>query len=283
MRGEFVDLGGTRLYYYAAGTRGGGDPVVLLHGFPGSSHSWRELAPLMPEGRRLVVVDLMGCGRSDGPPVAGRTGARAGSPAASIAAHVALIRALMDDLAITRAALVGHGIGGAIAQAVALGHPDRVSALLLISSIAFDAWPRRLARLARLTSPAATLIGAPMLASFVHGSAIRGYTDREAGRRALDHSLRAYPAHLGCDALVAHLFAPADPAIAAYGARLGEIGVPTAVVWGEDDPFLSLTVGERLRSAIRGATLEVVPEARHFVHEEAPEVCARVAAELFER
>ena len=33
MRGEFVDVGGTRLYYYAAGTRGAGEPIVLIHGF----------------------------------------------------------------------------------------------------------------------------------------------------------------------------------------------------------------------------------------------------------
>lgn len=279
MRGEFVDLGGTRLYYYAAGTRGGGDPVVLLHGFPGSSHSWREMAPLMPEGRRLVVLDLMGCGRSDGP--AARAPAR--SRAGSIAAHVALVRALMDELSIARAALVGHGIGGAIAQAFALDHPQRTSALLLIASVAFDAWPRRLARLARLASPAATLIGAPMLASFVHGSAIRGYSDRDEGRRALDQSLRAYAACLGNNALVSQLFAPLDPAIAACGARLGEIQVPTAIVWGADDPFLAPSVGERLRAAIAGATLDIVPEGRHFVHEETPEVCARVAAELLGR
>ena len=48
MRGEFLDLGGARLYYYAAGTRGAGDPVVFLHGFPTSSHLWRDVVPLVP-------------------------------------------------------------------------------------------------------------------------------------------------------------------------------------------------------------------------------------------
>ena len=43
MRGEFLDLKGVRLYYYAAGTRGAGEPVVLLHGFPTSSHMFRGL------------------------------------------------------------------------------------------------------------------------------------------------------------------------------------------------------------------------------------------------
>src|SRR5882724_2524209 len=116
MRGEFVDVGGTRLYYFAAGTRGGGDPVIFLHGFPGSSHAWRQLTPLMPEGRRLVVADLMGCGRSDGP---GGTVA----PRGTLAEHAGLVLRLLDDLNIARAAIVGHALGALIAQSVALDHP----------------------------------------------------------------------------------------------------------------------------------------------------------------
>ena len=57
MRGEFLDVGGARLYYYAAGTRGGGEPLVLIHGFPTSSHLWQDLVPLLPDGRRVVVPD----------------------------------------------------------------------------------------------------------------------------------------------------------------------------------------------------------------------------------
>lgn len=276
MRGEFVDVGGTRLYYYAAGSRGGGDPVVFLHGFPGSSYGWRLLTPLMPEGRRLVVVDLMGCGRSDGP---GGTYARTGT----LAAHAELVCRLMDDLNLSRAVIVGHGLGGAIAQSIAVDHPARVSALALLSSPAFEAWPRKLARLARTVRPIAGILGAPILASFVHGSAIRGYADRDEGRRSLDHSLRAYPSRLGSASLLAHLEAMRDPGIAAVGPRLAALDVPTAIVWGADDPFLAPSVGERLRGAITNATLEIIPHARHFVAEDAPEQCARVMADLLKR
>lgn len=267
MRGEFVDVRGTRLYYYAAGSRGGGDPIVFLHGFPGSSHSWRHIAPLMPDGRRLVVMDLMGCGRSDGPrSVKGAPG--------TIAAHAALVRGLLDDLAIARTALVGHGLGGVVAQAITLDQPARISGLALISSFGFEVWPRRLARLARAASPLARWLGGSVLASFVHGSAIRGYVDRDEGRRSLDHSLRAYATHLGADALLTQLSAMRDPAIQSIGARLGELAVPTAVICGDEDPFLPTSLAERLRTAIHGATLDVIPGAGHFVMEDAPERCA---------
>ena len=270
VRGEFVDVGGTRLYYYAAGTRGGGAPVVFLHGFPGSGHGWRLLAPLMPEGRRLVVVDLMGCGRSDGPC----------GGADTVLVHAGLIQGLIDELAIAKAAIVGHGIGGTIATAVALGRPERVAALALLGTIAFDARPRALGRMARMAAPAARLLGGSVLASFLHGSALRGYADREAGRRSLDQSLNGYATRLGADSLVSHLTLDHDPAIMALGGRLGEVRAPTAVVWGSDDPFLDVSVGERLKSAIPGATLDVIPGARHFVAEDAPERCAEVICRL---
>jgi pimeloyl-ACP methyl ester carboxylesterase len=67
MRGEFLDLGGVRVYYYATGTRGAGEPVVFVHGFPTSSHLWRDVAPLLPDGHRAIVIDLLGYGRSDRP------------------------------------------------------------------------------------------------------------------------------------------------------------------------------------------------------------------------
>lgn len=101
MRGEFVDLGGARLYYYAAGTRGTGEPVVFLHGFPTSSHLWREVVPLVPDGHRVVVVDLLGYGRSDKP--LGRD--------VSIKGHAERVVQLLDALRIERAAIIGHDVG----------------------------------------------------------------------------------------------------------------------------------------------------------------------------
>jgi pimeloyl-ACP methyl ester carboxylesterase len=48
MRGEFVEVGQYRLNYYAAGTRGQVDPIVLIHGFPTSGHLWSNLVSLLP-------------------------------------------------------------------------------------------------------------------------------------------------------------------------------------------------------------------------------------------
>jgi pimeloyl-ACP methyl ester carboxylesterase len=90
VRGEFVDLDGARLYYYAAGSRGAGEPVVFVHGFATSSHLWSDVVSLMPAGHRLIVLDLLGYGRSD-PPAA---------RALTLRAHAERVVALLDVLGV---------------------------------------------------------------------------------------------------------------------------------------------------------------------------------------
>jgi pimeloyl-ACP methyl ester carboxylesterase len=270
MRGEFVDLGVTRLYYYAAGTRGAGEPVIFLHGFPASSHLWHGVVREMPEGHRLVVVDLLGFGRSDRP----------GLSSLTATAHADRVRLLMDDLSIGAACVVGHGMGGAVAQSLALDAASRVTRLCLVNSSAFDAWPRGAARLARSLSSITRVgraLGAPLLAGLVHGSLLKGFADEEAGRHALDNFLRAYTMRLGVDALVSQLRAMNDPTVPELGARLRGITQPASIVWGERDPWIGVEVGERLRDTIPGATLDLIADARHFSPEDAP---ARVAGAI---
>src|SRR5215211_2930727 len=92
VRGEFIDLSGQRLYYYAAGTRGSGEPIFLIHGFPTSSHLWLDVVAKLPPGHRVIVSDLLGFGRSDAPVHADYT----------IGGHGARMLWLLDALRIDR-------------------------------------------------------------------------------------------------------------------------------------------------------------------------------------
>ena len=273
MRGEFVDVGVTRLYYYAAGTRGVGDPVVLIHGFPTSSRLWHAVVRDFPPGHRLVVVDLPGFGRSEA-----ASGARAGC-----GAHAAAIHALLDDLIIERAAIVGHGLGGGVAQAFAVQWPTRVSALALVSSAGFGLRPRRMARIARSLGPLARIAPPALLASLVHGSVRRGFADPQRSHLTLDTCLRQFTSVPGRDALSAHLGAIGRCDTAAWSSRLGELALPAAVIWGADDPFYPPALGQRLQAAISGATFTIIPGASHFVPEDTPNALLRVLTDLLAR
>ncbi len=262
MRGEFVDIGGRRLYYYAAGSRGSGDPVVFLHGFPVASRLWHTVVRDFPDGYRLVVCDLPGYGRSEA------------FPAPSCGGHADAVVALLDDLRITRATLVGHGLGGGVAQAVAVRTPERISHLALLDSAAFGVIPRRLRRLARATRLAAPLarhLPPALLASLVQGTVIRGFAVPEHSRLTVDSSLQPFLTAHGRETLLGHLRALDHCDTASITPQLATLGIPTAILWGADDVFYPATVAERLRAAIPGATLDIVPGAGHYLPEDAPE------------
>ncbi|MFN2566331.1 MAG: alpha/beta fold hydrolase [Gemmatimonadaceae bacterium] len=273
MRGEFIDLGGTRLYYYAAGTRGAGEPVVLIHGFPTSGHLWSEVVPLVPPGHRVVVVDLLGYGRSDRPRV-GRVG---------LAAHADRTVQLFDALGIHRACVVGHDIGGGVAQSMAVRYPDRVSRLCLIDSVAFDGWPGREVRLARSVLPVARHLPPAWLLPVVRGGLLRGYADHERGAHSVAHYVRPFSGPEGRDALVRHLLELDAADTVGLAPRLKDVAQPTAIVWGEHDPFLPVSIGRRLRDTIPSSTLDVIPGARHFTPEEAPSRIGDALADLLKR
>lgn len=104
---------------------GYGEPLVLLHGVTESRDSWHEagyVEQFLQRKRRLILVDCRGHGRSGKPH----------DPSAySGRKRAADIAAVLDHAGIRRTALMGHSMGGVVALAAALYHPDRVSALVV--------------------------------------------------------------------------------------------------------------------------------------------------------
>ena len=273
MRGEFVDVGDARLYYYAAGTRGAGEPIVLLHGFPTSSHLWKHVVPLLPDGHRIVVVDLLGFGRSDRP---------AGRPM-SLRQHAERVIALLDALGINYACVVGHDVGGGVAEMLAVRWPARVSRLALVNSIAYDEWPVREVKLARAMLPLTRHLPPTWLLSFLRTELLRGYSDHELGAHSIERYVKPFATVEGRDAFMEHLLA-LDPAeTAALAPRLKDLVQPTAVLAGAHDPFLPTSLAERLAQDIPGATLDVLVDARHFCPEESPEQVSACITRLLDR
>ena len=273
MRGEFVDLDGARLYYYAAGTRGAGEPVVFLHGFPTSGHLWTDVIPLMPAGHRLVVLDLLGYGRSDPPH---------GRPL-TLRAHADRVVALLDALGIAEACIVGHDLGGGVAQAIAIHAPARVSRLALVDSVAFTGWPTRDVRLARALLRLTGRVPPRWVLAVLRADLERGYIDPSRAVHSIDRFIRPFTSDDGRATFMQHLRALDARETRGMAPRLGEISIPTAVVWGANDPFLGIGMAKRLAAAVPGSTLHVVPGVRHFTPEDAPRPVADAISALLQR
>jgi len=270
MRGEFIDVGGHRLYYYAAGTRGAGDPIVLLHGFPTSGHVWANVTSLLPAGRRIVVPDLLGHGRSDHPVFADLT----------IEGHATNIAGLMDVLGIQRAAIVGHHLGALVGATVAAHHPGRVSHLGLLNPIGGDATLTGTFAVLRAFFPLSRLVPAGVTRTWVRRELLRWYHDPARGRLSVDQYVRALAMPGRWTSFLQQLRA-LDGAEAMQRTRaLDGIDLPVALLVGSNDPAVPQDAIDALRGVLPHATLDIVRDGHHFSPEESPEQVARLITRL---
>ena len=118
------DLDGIALHYVESGPPGPGPATVLVHGLGSFAESWRHtIAGLAPHGR-VIALDLPGFGHSAKPRRAYRLGFL-----------VAALAEWLSALGVDRARLVGHSLGGAVAAAFAVAHPERVERLALVAAV----------------------------------------------------------------------------------------------------------------------------------------------------
>ena len=102
-----------------------GEPIILLHGFPESHRTWRDVAPALARDHRVVAPDQRGFAGSDKPE---------GVDEYKTEKIVADLLALADSLGLERFTLVGHDWGGAVAWLAALKNPERIARLVIINA-----------------------------------------------------------------------------------------------------------------------------------------------------
>lgn len=263
--GTFADVDGVRVHYVDAGK---GDPVVLIHGWNGSTFSFRYTIPELARSHRVIALDLLGFGYS-GRPARGDY---------SVTAQARLVTGLLDRLGIERAAVVGHSMGGGIAMQLALSRPERVERLVLVDSASAEDVQRshRSGKLVPqflfLLTPLLLHPGRMQRAAYrlaVHDpalvtrEAVEGYIRplRMQGHlRALSRQMRDRGRSI-----------PTDP---------GKIPQPTLLLWGEHDRVVPISSGRDLAQRISGARFEVIRSAGHLPLEEQSETCNRLLLEF---
>ncbi len=259
---------GARLAY---GDHGSGEPVVLLHGTPSHSVIWRDVVPrLTAAGYRVISYDLLGYGRSERP-VERDT---------SITAQTDLLEHLLAALGVTGVTLVGHDLGGGIAQILATRDPHRVRRLMLVDTVSFDSWPsatwqRIIAD--HLGNPGA--MAADEFETLLSGQLAMTVNNQGMSEAALDAYLAPYRSTVGRVSFFEHQVRHYDPVhtqrVVPY---LGRLTMPVRILWGGADSWQPASYADRLHAAIPGAAEPVVVAGvGHFLPEETPDT---VAAEI---
>jgi 2-hydroxymuconate-semialdehyde hydrolase len=260
---ELVTVDGTEIAVRRAGT---GAAVLLIHGIPTSSRVWDGVGADLSSDLDVVAPDMLGYGES----------AKPLDRDVSMAAQALLVPPLLDALGLDQVVLVGHDLGGAVAQRVAVEAPERVRGLVLVNSVSFDSWPIARMRVLRAVTPPFTRRWPRAWFGWFERS-MRQYVPEGEPREAFAAGLGAWSRdRASAEAWIRNTRAM-DPRITAEIApRLGQIAVPAHIVWGKDDPFQKVRWASRLRDAIPGATLTVL-DGGHFLPWDRP---SEVAAEI---
>lgn len=264
MRTGTVSLGDVSLAVSEAGDAAG-RRVLLVHGFTADAREVADvLDPLAERGWHAVAPDLRGHGRSDHP---------ADLAAYSFEILAADVLALADHLGWDRFALVGHSMGGAVAQLVALAQPHRLTGLVLASTFHGPV-------------PGVTMELVELGSWVVRESGMAGLADALAARRAenpesaaaFERMQEASPGHAEerrqrLEATSPDMWLALAPRFVSQEDRLEQLRtlqVPTAVIVGELDETM-LDDCRRIADAIPGASLTVIADAGHLPQVEQPD------------
>lgn len=280
---RYVDARGLRTHVALAGPEGG-DPVVLVHGWPQHWWVWRGVIPkLVDAGYRCICPDLRGHGWTDAPPD--------GYEKEQFASDVL---AALDELGVERFKLIGHDWGGFASFLIALREPERVERLLALSII--HPWIRRQGGPIDLIKG---LLGASyqfVIASPVIGrqvvqrtALIKTVISRGSADGLPDDVSRAYadrwkePDRASATVAIYRTFLLREVS-AILGGRYRDhrLEVPTVLVYGKRDPVIG---AERLVGWEEQADDMRVGEidGGHFLPDEQPDLVAEQALALFSR
>lgn len=264
-----VDVGGVGLH---VGEHGGGEPLLVLHGFGGSARAMTPLVSSLARDFRVIAPDLIGHGRSDAP--------RTAAAYAWDAVTRGLVH-LLDGLGVASVRVVGFSLGGRIALQLAARFPAHVRAVATIGSRC--AWrddAERAARRARDAALADRLDALGFAATFAGGGdGVRCVaSSRDAAGR--DAALRAAAPRDGAHglALVLRQLGAADQPDPR--AALARHAVPVLLIAGSADPGPLASARDLAATLPRARTIEI-GGATHRAHLEHPAQVTRAVSDFF--
>ena len=235
----------------AAGGEAPAQTVVLLHGFGGDLGNWlfnqEPLAGGAGGTRQVIAVDLPGHGESSKDVGAG-----------ALDSLVAAVAGVLDALGVTRAHLVGHSLGGAVAGALALVRPGLVASLALVAPAGFG-----------------EEIDGEYIEGFVAAESRRElkpllerlFADPElVTRRLVDDVLKMKRLDGVTEALgtIGAAVFPGGRQARVLAAELGAAGVPLLIVWGSDDQIVPAAHAGNAPAGARGELLEGAGHSPHM-------------------
>ncbi len=247
---------------------GSGAPFVMLHGLFGNGENWRSIARRFSDSFRILLPDLRNHGDSPH------------APSLELEEMANDVVETADNLGVERFALLGHSLGGKVAMTVALRHPDRVQALVVV-----DIAPRayKASHEAIVDGMQAVLNQSvtsrkeayAVLAEYVPHASVRGFLLKSLTRAPTGE----YRWKLNLKAIQSHY-----RSMIQWPIRKAVYSGPTLFVAGEQSGYVSPDRdADVIRDLFPNAVLEVIPKTGHWLHFEQPDELVRRLDVFFTR
>ncbi len=255
------------LSYLTQGNIVPAEPVlVLLHDFPGDATVWQKVMPSITS-MPVMAIDLLGFGESEHP-----------CPAdTSVWGHADVINLALRELELQQIVLVGHGLGGGIAQVLATRlMPELVKGLILIDSAAFqysfnENWPL-LEMTKRQELEASHHIQVGELEQMLRITIPQAAADpTQLTGTALERYIKPWLSNDGKELLFQQIKNLVPYYLNAVSTDLSELNYPALIIWGEKDQIFPPKIGAMLKKWLKQSTLVTIPGAGHLILDEAPE------------
>ncbi|WP_222931462.1 alpha/beta fold hydrolase [Xanthovirga aplysinae] len=239
---------------------GSGEPLILLHGIPTWSFLYNNVMDELSKHFRVIAPDFIGHGWSDQRDFFDR----------SIEVQAKMILRLMDHLNIESTHLIGHDTGGGVSLILAINNGERVRKLILSNIVAYDSWP--IDDMLALGNPEWSNKSLEEIKNFLLEGYDVGLTDKSQLTETFKNGIIApYITEMGKVSLIRNASSLNTNHTTSLIDRHGTIQAETLCLWGVDDPWQTITDGERLASEIPNAKLVRLKNASHWVQQDAPE------------
>lgn len=273
-----VKVQGLDIFYREAGPRDA-PAILLLHGFPSSSHMFRDLLPLLAKGYRVLAPDYPGFGHSAAPSLS--------EFPYTFDALAEVVDGFTEAVGLTRYALYMQDYGGPVGFRLALKHPERIRALIVQNAVANEGgWsaearkdmdPFWRNRNVRTEKPFRDLL-TPEITKFqyTHGATRLERLSPDAWRH--DQAGLDRRGNQEIQLQLLHDYQSNFAAYPAWQAYMRRHQPPALIVWGRNDPFFVLAAVDYLKTELPAAEVHFY-DAGHFALEtHSGEIAERIDA-----
>ena len=256
--GKFIDLDGLSTHYIE---KGSGEPVIFLHGFFFDHNMWNASIDVLAEKYKVYAMDFWGFGYSTRQPL------DYGYPL-----YTEQLLKFMDSLNIQKASLIGQSMGGGTIMNFTVSNRDRVNKIVLVNAAGMPNALPLMGKISNLQGVGELMYG--MKSDFVRKFTLGNnflYNKQLLTEEYYEQITRFHKIKGSSEVMLSVTRNQFFDTLIDEIKALGEMDVPTLIVWGRDEKSIPLPVGQELHRRLKGSWLEILDKAGHCSHMDQPE------------